>query len=77
MIAMKAKKPTGGLLMVDVGAYYRSGDAIRLDTEPDGGYVLVTIDTEDEEKDLMLTPPQARALAAALDHLAGEIEHGR
>jgi hypothetical protein len=61
------------VLSVDVSEYYRPGDKVTLDIEPESGLVLVTVDTEDERKALALDPRQARALAAALVHCAGEV----
>ena len=61
------------LLTVDLSTY-SEGDEIGLDVDPEnGGYVLMTIAiaTEDSAA-VMLTPQQARALAAALVHLAEE-----
>lgn len=63
-----------GLAFIDLGDYYRPGDGVWLDLEPDGGYVRIVLDTERSEKDAALTPPQARVLAAALVHCAGEVE---
>lgn len=63
------------LLSVDVGDYYRPGDRIEIEPDDNGDeYVAVDIETEDTPKSVHLSPRQARAFAAALVHVAGEVE---
>lgn len=61
-------------LSIDIGAHYRPGDTVTVDYGDDGDYVDVTVDAEGERRHTALTPRQALAFAAALVHIAREIE---